>query len=1088
MVRSRAKSSQLYLGRQPRKAGFLKGLLYLGLAAALGLLVFLGFLYYQVHQEASTRIQRGAIERIIFSESPVYYDDGETPIGVFFEKTHRRYIEYEDIPKMFVKAIVAAEDHRFFDHMGFDLRAVVRAFVANLRAGRVVQGGSTITQQTAKNVFKRERRSYRAKLKELFQAFLLERRYSKEEILELYANQFFVSGFGRGLQIAARYFFDKDARELDLVEAAFIAGMVKGPNRYNPFTKTSEAERSRAEEAAKARKDYVLRNMLGLNFITPDLYQDSVSRPVPFREGRVTYRLNVVLDYVREQLQSSYFQEILSREGIENIATSGIRIHTSVNREIQTGALHSLQRQLPVLNVRLSGYPVNEQQNRYHQLAATLPRGRVPLVPFLARITHAEPGPPPHLMVSWEHGGGVIDLEGMRAVGEAWIQSKRGVWAAFDAEDATEFVRRFHEGDLVPVCFSTSPEENGSGGKLRLTEIPELQGGVVVLQNGMIRAMVGGFLNRFFNRAVDAKRQLGSTFKPIVYAAAMQLKWNPLDALMNVRELYRFENTAYVPSPDHEPRSGEVSMAWAGVKSENLATVWLLYHLTDQLTLSQFQEVADRLGLLQSEEETYEDYVRRIRDHHGVLVDRNALLEAAFDESRKSIESDVIFAGYDEALDTLRRLHFRVREEGLDLDEPEHRRIYRHGYERLIAFNRDMKQAVDRIRGALETFPQGPDPEDLQWFRLGRDLRGRSRLVYLGPRRLADTEGLEPVTLERLQAQPGLLEADRVWVDNLLPSSILDLLQSQTVRTFRVLLKQKRYDIELLYQIRDFRVLVNLHYVRALAARMGISTPLDPVLSFPLGANAVSIAEAARAYHTMMSGRVFSLGGERSERMIPVIRRIEDREGQVIWEYAPRPRRVLSARVSGMVSEILRLVVENGTGQRARGAVQLSVDVQGTSTQLPVPAFGKTGTANRYTNSSFVGFVPGPAESGALELASGYVVSAYVGYDDNRPMKGARVTIYGSSGALPVWIETCNAVVNSPAYRNDLQIADLAFDMKPGAMTSYPDLRPVHISARTGLPLRFQETEPGDDPALILSDVDVREGTVRMNRTFEPIQ
>jgi penicillin-binding protein 1A len=1084
-VKSRHKKTELYIGKKPARRRWLKALLVLGGVCLLATAVFLGSVYYQVAREADTRIERGVIERIIFSESPVYYDDGETPIGVFFEKTHRRYIDYDDIPKTFVKAIVAAEDQDFFEHMGFDPAAIARAFLANLRAGRVVQGGSTITQQTAKNVFKRERRSYKAKLKELFQALLLEQSYTKEEILELYANQFFVSGFGRGLQIAARYFFDKDARHLDLVESAFIAGMVKAPNRYNPFTKRSGAEKSRAEKAAKERKDYVLRKMLELRFITQDRFREAQSRPVPFREGQVTYRLNVILDYLREQLQSPFFQEILSREGIENIATSGIRIFTSVNREMQEGALYSLQRQLPRLDIRLRGFPVGPLQDRYREMASSLSGRRVPMVPFLARITHVDPGPPPSLVVSWDAGGGVIDLEGMQEVGEAWIQSRRGVWAAFGPGDVPAFMELFHEGDLVPVCFTGPGGEEGNGGRLRLTQIPELEGGVIVLREGMVRAMAGGFLNRFYNRAVDAKRQLGSTFKPIVYTAALQLKWNTLDTLLNVRELYRFENTAYVPNPDHEPRTGEVSMAWAGVKSENLATVWLLYHLTDHLTLSEFREVVRRLGLHRGENEPYEGYVQRIRDEHGVLVDRDALMEAAFEASKKSIESDLIFAGYDEALDTLRRLHFRVSEEGLDLGEPPHRRIYRHSYERLIAFNRDMKQAVERINAALEN-PSREVPGDLEWFRLDRNA-GNRRLVFLGPRRLADVEDLQPLTMADLRARPGLIQPGRVWVDGLLPSSVLDLLEGQTVRSFKGLLDRRRYDLELLYRIRDFRVLVNLYYVRELAGRMGVSTPLDPVLSFPLGANAVSIAEAARAYQTMMTGHVYRLNEDPSERMIPIIRRIEDRDGQTIWEYAPRPRRVLSERVSGMISEVLRLVVEKGTGRRAREAVRLSVEVRGEPTDLPVPAFGKTGTANRYTNSSFVGFLPGPGPEGGMDLQSGFVVSAYVGYDDNRPMKGDRVTIYGSSGALPVWIETCNAVVNSPSYREDLQIAELAFDVKPGALSGHPGLRPVHISGRTGLPLRLHES--GDAAhALILSDVDVEDGTVRLNRMFEPIQ
>jgi penicillin-binding protein 1A len=141
--------------------------------------ILLGFVFYDVTLDASTRIQRGAIDRIIASESPVYYDDGETPIGVFFEKTHRKYIHFSEIPKVFIKALIAAEDGNFFSHKGVDLKSTLRALIANIKSGKVVQGGSTISQQTAKNIFRREKRSYGTKLRELIQAFLLERKYTK---------------------------------------------------------------------------------------------------------------------------------------------------------------------------------------------------------------------------------------------------------------------------------------------------------------------------------------------------------------------------------------------------------------------------------------------------------------------------------------------------------------------------------------------------------------------------------------------------------------------------------------------------------------------------------------------------------------------------------------------------------------------------------------------------------------------------------------------------------------------------------------------------------------------------------------------
>ena len=126
---------------------------FLSLLAAAGLLFTL---YNDVAQEAKEKIKRGAIDSIIFSESPVSCDDGETILGVFFDKTHRRYIEYKSIPPFFIKALVATEDKTFFTHPGFDIKAIVRATVANYTAGRITQGGSTLSQQTAKNIFSRE--------------------------------------------------------------------------------------------------------------------------------------------------------------------------------------------------------------------------------------------------------------------------------------------------------------------------------------------------------------------------------------------------------------------------------------------------------------------------------------------------------------------------------------------------------------------------------------------------------------------------------------------------------------------------------------------------------------------------------------------------------------------------------------------------------------------------------------------------------------------------------------------------------------------------------------------------------------------
>ncbi len=979
-------------------------------------LCYLGYNYYEITKETSQRIKRGAIEGVINSESPVYYSDGETPIGVFFEKTHSKYIQYDHIPKIFIKALIAAEDKNFFHHWGFDPKSVVRAFIANFRSGRVVQGGSTLTQQTAKNIFKREKRSYRAKLNEMFQAFLLEREYTKEEILEMYTNQFFVNGYGKGLRIAAQYFFDKDPEDLNLVEAAFIVGSVKGPNRYNPFIKKTPAEKENARRLAKARKDYVLEKMLEQNYISASEYAAAKQQPVPFKEGRITFRLNVILDYVRNQLESPFFKDILQEQGVDNIATSGISIYTSVDKDIQNAALLSLRRHLPQMDVGLTGAAPSKTLDRWEGDLKESAEGNKRGLPFLARVAAIyQDAKNPGLRIAWENGEAFIGFDGLKPIGEARRKGKAGPWATFTKKDVKSLLDTIRVGDLVPVQILTvdgAPSGEPNGEKVILSAIPELEGGVVALREGMIKAMVGGFTNIHFNRAIDAKRQLGSIFKPLVYTGALQLKWNNLDPLKNRPDIYRFEGTNYVPKPDHKPKSDTVSMAWAGANSENLATVWLLYHLTDRLNMSEFRQVVNLVGLGRKPDESYQAYKARIRDQLGIIVDEKAIMEAAFEAAKAQAETDIIFAGHENMLDLVKRLHYDLSGAGSDLEDDD-RNLLRYDFKRLMALK-------------ATTAPDS-------------------------------------------------------WVDGLIPPDILELLENHTQNQFRELMGREKYGLEVLSKIRDFRTLVNLYFVLYLSKKIGISTPLDPVLSFPLGPNAISIMEAALAYEALLTGKTYPLTPDGGTGMVPIIKKIVDREGRTIWEYVPEPQVVLPERVTILISEILRKVMERGTGKKARDVVRIF--------DTPLPTFGKTGTANRYTNSSFVGLIPGPDKTtGQLRIDDGYTIASYVGFDDNQPMKGDHMELYGSSGALPLWMDTAKAIAGTEHFKNKLQPADLAFNplLRPLAPEKF-SLQPVPVSPVTGLPV-----EGGQRPSRasagpeVLTQADDGGKTWQLKRAFEP--
>ncbi|MEC8422671.1 MAG: biosynthetic peptidoglycan transglycosylase, partial [Myxococcota bacterium] len=204
----------------------------LGLGIA-GSAWFAWFYKHDILDDPGPHLARAAIEEIIAQESPILYRDGETRLGVFFSREHREYVAKDRVPQAWKDAIVASEDQRFFRHRGVDPRGIARAMMQNIQAGRLVAGGSSLTQQTAKNLYYRPDRSLQSKWRELVNALRLEAHYDKDDILEFYANQFHVSANGRGIGIAARYFFDKEVEQLTTLECAFIAGMVKAPASYN---------------------------------------------------------------------------------------------------------------------------------------------------------------------------------------------------------------------------------------------------------------------------------------------------------------------------------------------------------------------------------------------------------------------------------------------------------------------------------------------------------------------------------------------------------------------------------------------------------------------------------------------------------------------------------------------------------------------------------------------------------------------------------------------------------------------------------------------------------------------------------------
>ena len=1036
---------------------------------------FAAWLYQLVVVEPGNEISETNIAQILGRESHVYYSDGTTKLGVFFDTAHRQYVKYSEIPSDFVNALVAAEDGRFFEHFGFDLGGISRAMVKNFQAGRVVQGGSTLTQQTAKNLFKREDRSYKSKLKELLFALRLEYHYPKEKIFEFYSNQFYVSGNGHGLGVAARYYFDKKPSELNLVECAFIAGSVKRPNYYNPFIKKTVEGAEKAKRRAHIRLRYVLDKMRESGRIDTYTYNQALASPIQFKQGRVGYSLDYSMELVREAVSSTAVQEALEASGVSNIATSGVRVITSVDKGLQHQTLTALRGELSRLDVRLRGYNREEVQSELAELEYSgdnvVKEGAFLFGTISEVITH---GKETLIKVALDKklGDGIIDAEGLKKMVLADARYRQNRWSTAEKKDLTLLRKQLQEGDRVWVSVS-QVGESWEPAILELEKYPKVQGGAIVVQEGKIKSIAGGSENRFFNRAIHAKRTMGSAFKPLVYTAALQLGWNSADSLRNKRDLFVYHGKPYFPRPDHKSPHDWVSMSWAGVHSENVASVWLLANLCDHLSPAEFREVAGQVGLVpkvvDGEQEPYRSYRARIRDTYGIHVNKNALRETAYHQAVDNLETDFIFDGMVDEYQLLKQLHHGLRFDSFRHDinaaiKSERRKkkvsnrtvqelmfrrsLLKNNYLRLEKLGRELAQYRMQIDGIVDN--PFADISQITPVESGAALYVdalTNEFSFMAAN--AEVDGLSPIRLSDLLSylrSQGISQRNAFWQQIKLNGSLsalaVDKTKAQVEHEYQKLLNSLPYDFEVLAKVEDFRITVGLFYLIKLSKELGINSKLEPVLSFPLGSNVITLLEATRMYEGLVSGKVTTFSEEEEldedNDSLAIVDRIESQDGRILYQPHGKEKRVVDGKTSLALGGILENVVKFGTGRAANKIVHFNATQAEASTEDPgnrieeldlsVPLLGKTGTANNYTNASFLGYLPEVAEDGAgMTMEKGYAIGVYVGFDNNTPMRRKTSRISGSAGALPAWSSIANALIMENNYLDKLDPVDLSF-------------------------------------------------------------
>lgn len=994
-----------------------------------------GFAFLEVLSGNYDHLKRERILEILSKESMLYYSDGTTQLGSLFGSEHRQYMRLKDIPKALQQGVIAAEDDDFYSHRGVNVLSTLRAAFRNIAMGKR-EGASTITQQTVKNLYGRPVTNLKAKFDEAINAIKMERKFSKDEILEFYLNQFHVTGNGRGVGVAAKYYFDKEVHELTLTEAAFIAGSVKGPERYNPFTKRIVSSQNKAKEDAKIRKNYVLRRMLDNKFINQTEFEAAAKEEVPFRQGKFQFNELFITELVQRQLGRREVLAALGAENVEEVGSMGLRITTTLNQAVQRGALYGVRQNLSRLEMILTGFEKAAAQSYVPIQRPDVHSFYVAKVVQLSKEKGKESA-----TLSFGIPECFVPSDAIERVAKITDQA---LYKGLEKSKAA-FLAQLHVGDFV----LTSVREQRSDGRLicDVERQPRIQGGAIVLDKGQVVAMVGGYAPHEYNRAVFAKRQPGSTFKSLTYYPALQLGWHILEPLLNTRNVYTWQGQFYYPRPDHSPDTLETTFAGAGAKSENLASVWLLAHLLDRLTFSQFKDLLVILNLANSGE-SENDVANRLSSKYNARFTEENLKAGLFGAIKSELLDDVEIS-HD------RRLRFIIKSMnygyGFEAESarvaiakpkamPEKEKqirlqVLKNNYLRWVALRDSFLKSVERMK-ALSQSKALLTKEDIQLLSSFRAVENNmsyqstdSFLMGGVTPQLKDPElkTIQPEELIRLfESNPSLFSEENVVLDGVLPVRIVAEIMEQVENKYKAILDAP--PMEKLFWHDDFRYSLGMIYAQRMTKQMGIESDIQWVPSFPLGANVVTLAELSLAYQTILQGKTYRFFSTDQENQLLLIRRIEDEQGNLLWEAEEQEHQLIDPFYSAPMLSVLRGTVTNGTARAANRTVVLRSQNSDEDTilekaALRIPTFGKTGTTNDYVNATYVGFLPYPEDKGAKSLSpeNAYTIAAYVGYDTNEPMRRRGFKVAGGTGALPAWIEIAQTLIKEQKYSEKIE-------------------------------------------------------------------
>jgi penicillin-binding protein 1A len=546
-------------------------LISLGALVIMGALTAGGALWY-FSKDLPALDQLGTYQPSLVTQ--VYSVDQQL-IGQFFIE-RRILTPVALIPERLRRAVIAVEDVRFFEHPGLDYIGMLRAAWTNVRRGGKVEGASTITQQLARSLFLSSERTFDRKVRELILAYKMELVLTKEQILELYLNQIYFGQGAYGVASAAQTYFGKDLSALTTGEAAFLAGLPKSPNHYSPF---------KAYDRAKKRQEHVLARMQDAKFISMAEREAAAAELLNFHRPGSEQAAPYFVEYIRQLLVAKYGEAMVYK--------GGLQVHTTLNMEMQKAAEAAFAAGLRELDKR-QGW---RGPLRTVDVTAPTPPVVTAVIDQALKVGDVREGVV--TKVAKDHYLVQIGTVVTKLAFDDMAWAKRRLTGPDTAKDVIvnpNLKQALKPGDVIEVIVKKL--EHGIA-NVQLEQTPLVDGGLIALEpgKGAIRAMVGGydFARSEYNRAVQAHRQPGSAFKPIIYATAVSQGMSPASVILDAPVVYEQDQDEKTWKPENYGRKihGMVSLRDALAHSHNLATVRLL----DKVGVKDVIEFAKTVGV-----------------------------------------------------------------------------------------------------------------------------------------------------------------------------------------------------------------------------------------------------------------------------------------------------------------------------------------------------------------------------------------------------------------------------------------------------------------------------------------------------------